>query len=161
MPATFSFMFNSAAGTRAEITQNDFGSLNSSTVAIASNPITAGEASFERYISGKFSGTFNQIGPNVKFWRSAGTLTSMSVTLLSTTVFATPVTTANADAAEPSAEPGSQSVRLGAVETTAINDTTTVNPAFTQYLRLQLKTDSTRVAGTIDTTTRSLRYDEN
>jgi len=69
MPATFEFDADTGAATgspakgttRTTVTDVNWKNIDDSTTAYTAAPITAGQNSFERWLSGKFSGTFNQI----------------------------------------------------------------------------------------------------
>ncbi len=125
------------------------------------NKIARGNNSFIKYISGHFSGTYTQIGPNGKLWKSAGTLpTGVTVKAAMATTYATPTTTASGDADIPTTEGAALTVNFGAAETTATTSTSAANPAFTAYYRGQCQTTGSAPTGAIGAQTVTLKYDE-
>lgn len=142
----------------------------------ASNPITAGNNSYEKWQYGHFSGTYNQIS-NGYFDHTAGTF-GTGITLKcqpSMTVdadrlaYATPSTSANANltknitSVNGSFPTGAAVVFFGATSPSAAGKaaSTTANPAYTNYLTTQMQTTGSAGAGDTTTATLTLRYDEN
>lgn len=120
-------------------------------------PITAGNRSFEVWLRGHFTGTFNKI-QNLQFWKSAGAYgTGLSMDWGTTSAFTNPVSTdgSKTTGAVPTADPGSQNVFFAAGSTSA-----TV-AGFSNYMVLQLATTSAAAAGDTTTYTFTLQYDEN
>jgi len=151
-------------GTKSHALSNgNFGNVDDKNIDITveANKIPRGENSYSKYISGHFSGTYTQIGPNGKLWKSAGSLPS-GVTLKAamTTTYATPTKTATGDSDIPTAEGSALTVQFGASEATATNDSTTSNPAYTAYYRCQLQTTGSAPTGAIGAQTITLKYDE-
>src|SRR6185369_10041100 len=84
------------------MTDNNWKNIDDSTTAYSSSPITAGNNSYERWMFGKFSGTFNQILSGL--WAHTLTAFGTGLTLkgaptctgdASRLLYTTPSTTAN------------------------------------------------------------------
>jgi hypothetical protein len=138
------------------------------TTTYSSNPITAGNNSYERYQWGAFSGTYNQI-LNGLYGHTAGTL-GANLTLVGkvTSTYTTPVTTAmsgSTDITTANALPTNALTVLfstnGNPETATPAASQTANPSATQFLVTQLQTGGSAAAGDTATVTMTLRYDEN
>ena len=124
-----------------------------------SYPITAGNNSYEVWLKGHFTASFNKV-QNAKFWKSSGG-PDTGVTLKwngVTTAYVTPVT-ANSSIATtdaPTASPGSANVSfngdLGGSITAA---------GFSDFVVLQMQTTTAAAAGDTSTYTFTLTYDEN
>ena len=103
MAATCNFdEYNGAGSTQAaSITNLNFGACDGPNIdiAIGSAWITAGSASYEKYIKAAFTGTFNYIG-SLFFWASGAVMVAgETITMYSGTVgpaYATPVATTSA-----------------------------------------------------------------
>ena len=124
MAATWNWSgrYGTAPGTTADLGVSgnlfNFKSVNSLTSAAdyTSYPITAGNNSYEVWLRGHWTSTFNKI-QNVQFYKSAGTL-SGGIDIHwdgQTTAYATPVSTAStiATASVPVADPGTANVSIG------------------------------------------------
>jgi hypothetical protein len=165
MAATFTWEGNDQTGTDTigtGPTPFDIGGSGSSinftqarnwSTSIASSPIPAGQASIERNIRGKFTGSFSSI-TTVKFWRSDANSLATGVTIsaggLADTLgvaWTVPSVTANADAAIPTSEPGSLNVAVDA------SGSTRYAPALSggspRWIRLQVHTTGSTPAGDI------------
>lgn len=135
------------------------------TTAYSASPITAGNNSFTKYQSGKFTGTFNQISAGL--WAHTATAFGAGLTLkgLVTTTYATPATTANAaltvDMTAVTAIGSGQAVLFAATPQTASPTTTLSAAGFTQFLATQLQTTVSAAAGDTATVTLTLQYNEN
>lgn len=159
MAATFQFSqtYGAAPGTPGDIGDGsggnyfNFKNIDDATPGnYGANPISAGNNSFEVYLRGHFTGTFNSIS-NLKFWASSLILTGYGTgASIKASVqgggYATPTTTPNADSAVPTTEGG------------ALAPTYAAN--FSQYVRLQLATAADASPGDGGTTTFTLKYDE-
>ncbi len=124
-----------------------------------SYPITAGNNSYEVWLKGHFSGSFNLI-QNAQFWKSAGTEGAGEDIYWEgiTTAYATPVTTNSpaATATVPTSDPGTANVSFGGSLAGTI-----AAEGYTDYITLQLRTTTAAEAGDTETFTFTLQYDEN
>lgn len=151
-------------GTRTDV---NWKNIDDSTTAYSAAPITAGSNSYEKWQSGNFSGTFNQILAGL--WaHTAGTLgANISLFGVVGTAYTTPATAANSNLTvnmTSAISIGSgQTVQFGATgpEASGKGATTTTNPSYTQYLTSQLQSTSSAAAGDTGTATLSLQYSEN
>lgn len=158
--ATFQFSQSYGAGeTKADVGDGsggnywNFKSIDDATAAnYSSNPIVAGEDSFEVYIQGHFTGTFNAIS-NVLFWASDlvltgyGTGAALKASVVIPGDWAQASEVANADSAIPTTEGTALELAYAA--------------AFSDYVRMQLHTTTTAaVPGDGGTTTFTMQYDE-
>jgi len=124
-----------------------------------SYPITAGNNSYDVWLKGHFTGTFNKV-QNAKFWKSAGGPdTGISLKWEGiTTAYATP-TTANstyASADVPTTSPGSANVSFGGSLAGSITAA-----GYSDFITLQMRTTTGASAGDTSTYTFTLTYDEN
>ena len=143
--------------------------------AYTAAPITAGNNSFEKWIFGHFSGSYNQI-LNGLFAHTAGTC-GTGVTLYGPAactgdgdrpLYTTPSATTN-NTACPTNMTSAISIGSGvavcfgasAPSATGKAASTTSNPAYTNFLPTQLRTASNAAAGDIASLTLTLQYDEN
>ena len=146
------------------------------------NPITAGTNSLERYVYGRFAGTYNKL-QNGLFGHTAGDFGGGVNILLKTIlgprmIYRTPSQTDLAtkdspaplitvDITAPTAITGGQTVYFSA--TAPYDPTATYNvvagsgdpSAFTSFLVTQLQTTTSATAGDTTQVTMTLRYDEN
>jgi len=165
MVATFEWdEWNGAGKTQTHgIANTNWGNTDAPNLDITqeANKIPRGENSYSKYTTGHFSGTYGQIGPNGKLWKSAGSLPS-GVTLKAamTNTYATPTKTATVDLDIPTAEGSALAVNFGGTPETATTPSTTANPAYTAYLRHQLQTLVSAPTGAIGSQTLTLKYDE-
>lgn len=160
--------------TAAGITNVNWSNNGDPTTTYSSNPITAGNNSFDRWQYGHFSGSYNQILGGL----FAHTLTAFGtgLTLKGTPactgdgdrlLYTTPATTSNAnlttDMTTAVAITSGVAVFFGATGpyATGKSSSTTANPAYTNYLTSQLQTTSGAAAGDTATVTLTLRYQEN
>jgi hypothetical protein len=124
-----------------------------------SYPITAGNNSYEVWLKGHFTGTFNQI-QNLKFWKSSGNLgTGETLDFIGhVTAYDDPVTTASpyATGAIPTSSPGSANVSIGGSLGGNLSAA-----GFSDFIVLQLQTTTAAEAGDTETFTFTLTYDEN
>jgi len=165
MVATFEWdEFNGAGKTQTHgLSNGNFGNHDEANldITVEDHKIPRGENSYSKYIVGHFSGSYTQIGPNGKLWKSAGSLPS-GVTLKAamTNTYATPTKTGTGDNDIPTAEGSALEVHFGATPETATTDTTTENPAYSAYYRRQLNTTGSAPTGAIGAQTITLKYDE-
>jgi len=124
-----------------------------------SYPITAGQNSYDVWLKGHYTGTFNKI-QNVKFYKSAGALgAGESIKWAGiTSAYHTPVTgdSSYASADVPTGAPGSANVSIG--DDLAGSLTT---DGFSDFITLQLRTTTAAEAGDTNTFTFTMTYDEN
>ena len=124
-----------------------------------SYPISAGNNSYETWLKGHFTGTFNKI-QNAKFWNSAGGPDSGIGIKWDgvTTAYVTPVTGASsiATANVPTASPGSANVSF---EGSLAGSITAAG--FSDFILMQMQTTTAAAAGDSSTYTFTLSYDEN
>ncbi len=125
----------------------------------SSYPISAGDKSYEVWLRGKFTGTFNTID-NFQFWRSTdfSPNTGLSIKWAPGTpsAYATPVTGTNkAVSAVPTSDPGSQNVSVGGDTTGQLTAS-----GYTDYIVLQLNTTSAAAAGDTSLAQFTMNYDE-
>ena len=124
-----------------------------------SYPITAGNNSYEVWLKGHFTGSFNKV-QNAKFWKSAGGPDSgVSIKWDGvTTAYVTPVTgdSTIATADVPTASPGSANVSFGGDLGGSITAA-----GFSDYIIMQMQTTTAAAAGDTSTYTFTLTYDEN
>ena len=125
-----------------------------------SYPVTAGNNSYEVWLKGHFTDTFNKI-QNAKFWKSAGAFgTGEAIKWEGDSVedYATPTTAASTPATTdvPTASPGTANVSFGADLGGSITAA-----GFTDYVVMQLQTTTAAEAGDTETFTFTLTYDEN
>ena len=168
MAATF--QWNQRTGTSAGTTTSDLGisgnlfNFQSQDVASAaqytSYPVVAGNASYEVWLTGHFTGTFNQI-QNIQFWKSAGA-EGGGETLYwqdgGRSAYDIPVSTASdhASTAIPTSDPGSSNVSINGDQASSL-----ASAGFSDYIVLQLATTSAAEAGDTETFTMTAQYDEN
>lgn len=145
------------------------------TTVYSTAPITAGNNSFDVWLFGHFTGTYNQILGGL----FAHTATAFGAGL---TLIGPPACTGDADRllyTTPTAADHSGVLTTDMTAVIAITagvavcfsatgpystgkaTSTTANPAFTNYLTTQLKTTGSAVAGDTATVTLTLRYQEN
>jgi len=155
-------------------TEANWKNIDDSTTAYTSNPITAGNNSFEKWQFGHFSGTFNQI-LNGLFAHTAtafGTGLTLKGTPACTNdasrlLYTTPSTTANSnlstDMTSAISIGSGVGVCFGATgpEATGKATSMTTNPCYTNYLTTQLQTTGSAAAGDTAQVTLTLQYDEN
>jgi len=122
-------------------------------------PVTAGQKSYEVYLRGKFTGTFNKID-NVQFWRSTDFSPNTGLSILwapaTPSAYATPVTGTNkCVSAVPTSDPGTANVRCRGGLASGL-----VASGYTDYIVTQLSTTSAAPAGDTSLCTLTLNYDE-
>jgi len=168
MAATFNWWGEygtSGASTTADlgVSGNLFNYKTSNSLASAADytsyPITAGNNSYEVWLKGHFTASFNKI-QNAKFWKSAGGPDS-GVSLVfdgDTTAYATPTSAAStaAAAAMPTASPGSANVSFAGSLAGSITAA-----GYSDYIVTQMQTTTAAAAGDTSTYTYTLTYDEN
>lgn len=175
MAATFTWQRSHGAGeTITTATEVNWKNIDDNSTAYSSAPITAGLNSFEIWLAGKFSGTFNQISAGL--YEHTATAFGSNLTLKGAKAmtadgdrltYATPSASTNAnltrDITAVTAIASGATVYFGA--TGASNSgkaaTMTTNPCWTNYLTTQLQTAVGAAAGDTATVTLTLQYNEN
>jgi hypothetical protein len=125
----------------------------------ATNPIPAGNNSFELWLRGNFSGVFNSVS-NIQFWMSTGFSPSTGLTVMANTqqvTYAQPTsaTSSIATSAVSTSAPGTQNVSVGGSLTSSITSS-----GYTDYIVLQLQTTTLAPAGDTSLATFSCSYIE-
>jgi hypothetical protein len=124
-----------------------------------SYPITAGNNSYEVWLKGHFTASFNKI-QNAKFWKSSGGPdTGINIKWNGlTTAYVTPITGAStiATADVPTTSPGSANVMFGGDLGGSITAA-----GFSDFIIMQMQTTTAAAAGDTSTYTFTLTYDEN
>ena len=153
MAAVFEWSESNGAGETVTngISNVNFGNLDSPNLSSPNNRVVAGENSFEKWVRGRFSGTYTTID-NLRFWKSGGTLPSgVEIKAEVDDPYATPTdntsTVATAD--------------VPITEGTALNPANPgASPDFSGYITMQLQADIGATPGSIGTQTFTLKYDE-
>lgn len=123
-------------------------------------PITAGNNSYEVWLRGHFTGTFNTID-NIQFWMSTdfSPNTGLAVYWKGNNVgdYVTPVKTASAIATStvPTSDPGTANVSIGGSLSGSLSAA-----GYSDYIVLQLQTTTSAAAGDTSLATFTLQYDE-
>lgn len=174
MAATFEYNEDNGAQTgsplkgttrNTAVTQVNWKAVDDVATAYTSSPIAAGQNSYPKYQSGKFTGTFNQIS-SALWAHTAGVLPS-GVSLFGkvTSTYATPVTTALSGATDMTsviAIGSGAAVNFSTVGPEGGSPTSTLTAAgWSQFLVSQIQTTGSAPAGDIGNITLTLRYNEN
>lgn len=126
----------------------------------SSNPITAGNNSYEVWLRAHFTGTFNQVD-NLQFWMSTDFSPNTGLTMKykanNVGAYVTPVATTStvATVAMPTSDPGTANVSIG----TSLAGTL-VAAGYSDYIVMQLQTTTAAAAGDTSLATFTLQYDE-
>ncbi len=165
MAATFTW--TQEYGTSGSSTKSDLGAsgnlfnFKNADDATAANyttyPVVAGTNSYDVWLLGKFTGTFNKVD-NTQFWMSTdfSPNTGLSVYWSNQTAYQTPSTGETyASAAVPTTDPGSQNVSITGNATGCLEAS-----GYTDWIVLQLRTTTAAAAGDTSLATYSLQYDE-
>ncbi len=153
MAATFEFRESNGVGETVTngISNANFGSVDSPNITPATNPVAAGDNSFEKWIRGYFSGSFTSVA-NLRFWKSAGAyVTGEDIKASVDDSYATPVATTSILA----------TVTIPTVEGSALAPAApSVNPDYSGYMTTQLQTTVATPPGAVNQKTFTLKYDE-
>ena len=140
----------------------NFKNVDSATASdYTSYPITAGNNSYEVYLRGHWTGTFNKID-NLQFWMSTdfSPNTGLSVKLAANgvTTYTQPIsaTSTVATTAVPTSDPGSENLYIGGASGGSLTAA-----GYSDYVVLQLQTTVSAAAGDTSLAEFSLQYDEN
>lgn len=183
MAATFAFdrdhgtqTGSPTKGTTRSTGVTDVNWKNSDTEATAYSaaPITAGNNSYDNWLFGHFSGTFNQISAGLFAHTATAFGTGLTLKgppactgdgdrLLYTTPSATANSNLSVDMTSAVSIGSGVAVCFGATgpEATGKAATMTTNPCYTNYLTTQLQTASNAAAGDTAQVTLTLQYNEN
>lgn len=183
MAATYDWELDSGASTGSPakgttrttgITDDNWKNIDDAATAYSASPITAGANSYDRWLFGKFSGTFNQILTGL--FAHTATAFGTGLTLkgppacvgdASRLLYTTPATTANSnlttDMTSAVSIGSGVSVCFGATGPEATGKATSMvtNPCYTNYLTSQLQTTGSAAAGDTAQVTITLQYSEN
>jgi len=153
--------YNDAGENKADdITALTFGSRDDSDFTISSYPITAGDASYGKYVKVDF---YDMVGEgvtevqNTRIHKSAGaykTDEEMTFHGLGPVTYATPSDTDLTDSAIPVALPGAQNLGLGASDTGVL-----VADGQSDYGRFQITTSGSTENGALNAKTITVTYD--
>lgn len=182
MAATFEFEEDNGASTgspakgttrTAARTECNWKNIDDSTTTYSSNPITAGNNSYQKNQFGHFSGSFNQISAGL-FAHTAGSLTNITLKGVPACssdgtryLYVTPSTTADTnlttDMTTAIAIGSGVGVFFGATgpEATGKASSMATNPCYTNFLTTQLQVGGSAAAGDIASQTLTLQYNEN
>jgi hypothetical protein len=166
MPASFQWVQTVGAGGTMHFLGssgnicNFMNAAGAGTSGFDSNPIPAGANSYEVWLQGYFYGTFNAIY-DLRFWMSTNfTESGLYVYAKVTTPIAsyitpTSLTSSFATTALGTSDPGTRNVGFGGSLTSSI-----LAAGYTDFIVLQLRTDSNAPAGTVGPATFTLSYIE-
>lgn len=157
------FVFSESNGVGEVVTDDianvNFGSVDDVEIVPANYPVIAGEASFEKYIRGFFSGTFTEIS-NMKFWKDSGDyVEGESIKASANAVYAQPSDSPNADEPIPTTEGTALSILSAEGESTIEYGASGVS-GYTGYIRLQTQSTGETPAGLANEKEFILQYDE-
>jgi len=175
LSATFTWQRSHGAGeTITTATEFNWKNIDDNSTAYSASPITVPNNSFEIWLAGKFSGTFNQVlsglyehtavtfGSNLTL-KGAKAMTVDGDRL----TYATPSASTNAnltrDITAVTAIGSGAAVWFGATGASTVGKAAsmTTNPCWTNYLTTQLQTAAGAAAGDTATVTITLQYSEN
>jgi len=159
MAATFEWSESNTVGevVHDNISNLNMGSNDSYEIVPATYPIVGGENAFEKYVRGKFTGTFTEI-TNMKFWKSGGTYKTAEVIKAEENVaYIQPTTSASTVAT--TNIPVDSSNALVIEESGGTTGTMTAT-GYTKYICVQLQTGGTTPAGDLNQKEFTFQYDE-
>lgn len=134
--------------------------------AYSAAPITAGNNSYEKWLYGHFSGSFNQISAGLFAHTATAFGTGLTLKGTVTSSYTTPSTTANSNLSTDMTSAISISSGLSVDFSTtgpyAASPTSTLSAAgYSQYLVTQLQTSGSAAAGDTAQVTLTFQYNEN
>lgn len=163
MTANFTFNEYSDAGATetVNISNLNFGSVDSPNLVPVTYPIKASENSFEKYIKGAFSGSFTRV-EHIKLWKSLGTyVTGETCQFSGSVTYVQPTEVDAGDPAIPTSEPGVYNVGIGGDINGYIDGPLDSGySGKTDYMRFQLLTTGATPGGPVNQKTFTLQYDE-
>jgi hypothetical protein len=127
------------------------------TANYTTSPVVAGTNSFDVWLLGKFTSTFNKVD-NMQFWQSTdfSPNTGLSVKWSSQAAYRTPSTAATyASATVPTTDPGTANVSIGGQLTGSLTAS-----GYSDYIVLQLQSTTAAAAGDTSLATFTTQYDE-
>jgi hypothetical protein len=153
MAASFSWSESNGGGETPTdgISNVNFGSTDAPNIVPASYPISAGSNSYEKWIRGKFSGSYTSI-VNLRFWASTlSYVVGEQIKAAVNAAYVQPVQTTSTIA----------TVNVPTVEGSALNPTAPgASPSYSAYITMQLQTTGSTPPGAVNTKTFTLKYDE-
>jgi len=166
MAATFEWVQRNGAGgayTQLGASGNLVNFKNVDTAGTANyntNPISAGNNSYEVWLLGHFTGSFNRID-GCRFWMSTNFSPSTGLYVFfegEQSIYLQPAngTSSIATSSIPTVDPGGTNVSIGGSLSGSL-----VASGYTDHLVLQLRTDNTAPAGDTSLATFTLTYKEN
>jgi hypothetical protein len=153
MPATFEWAESNGAAemVTVPVANANFGNVDAPNLSTPNNRVVAGQNSYEKWLRGRFSGTYTAIS-NLKCWKSGGVLpANVSVKAAVNAPYSTPVSTPSAVATAdvPTAEASA-----------LVPASPGASPSFSGYITMQLQIGAAASPGAIPTQTYTLKYDE-
>ena len=161
MSATHQFAESNGVGEveTIPIANVNFGSVDAAELVPATNPIIRGNASYEKYIRCKFTGSWTEIS-NMIFWKSAGVYkTDESIKAAANVAYVQPSNVANADSDVPITEGTALSINSAEGDPTIVYGTSGVS-GYTTYIRLQTRSTISTPTGAGNQKTFTFQYDE-
>jgi len=161
MSAIFHWCESNGAGEieTQDITNLNFGNLDTPNVNVTLYPVTRGQNSYSKYIRGFFTGTWTDITA-IKFWKSLGNLVSGETIKAAANVsYVTPSKTSTGDSNIPILESTALSVNSAEGEVNIEYGGSAVS-GYTAYIRLQLQSLISTTPGAVNQKTFTLQYDE-
>jgi len=166
MAATFQWAIRNGAGATESVlgtsgNLQNFSSADQAGISgYAANPITAGQNSYELWLRGKFTGTFNRID-DVRVWQSVNFSPSTGLQVFwsgTQQIYLQPsnVTSSIATSSIPTADPGTANVTLGGNLSGSLTTS-----GYTDNVVLQLRTTASAAAGDTSLMVLTLSYSEN
>jgi len=153
MAATFQWSESNGAGETVTdgISNANMGSTDAPNITPASYPVAAGSNSYEKWLRGKFSGSYTSIS-NLRFWKSAGAyVTGEAIKAAVNATYQTPVQTTSTIA----------TADVPTVEGSALAPTAPgASPSYSGYITMQLQTTGSTPPGNVNSKTFTLKYDE-
>lgn len=153
MVASFEWSESNGAGETVTdgISNLNFGNTDAPNIVPASNPITAGNNSYEKWVRGHYTGTYNSVS-NLKLYKSAGAyVTGEDIKAAVNAAYATPVATTSAVATV------TVPTTLG---TALVPNSPGASPSYSGYIIAQLQTTVSTPPGNVNQKTFTLQYDE-
>jgi len=152
---TASFQFSESNGALETVTDGisniNFGNTDAPNITPASNPVTAGSNSYEKWVRGHFYGSYSSVS-NLKFYKSLGGYAAGEVINAAVnSAYVQPVSTASVIAT--SAIP----VLIGSA---LVPTAPGASPDYSGYMILQLQTTVSTPPGNVAQKTFTLVYDE-
>ncbi len=150
-------------------TEQNWKNVDDTTTAYSVAPISPGSNSFEKWMFGRYTGTFSSIS-NGLWAHTSGTpgsgLTIKGKVAPGSNTYTTPATAANANLTvnmtSAIAIASGQAVQFGATgpEASGKGSSSSSNPAFTEWMTTQLQTSGSATPGTMATCTFTIQWDE-